>query len=38
VPVFAITRVMYASGRVVEVADPITIPGDRAVRWDEVTL
>ncbi|MEV6985356.1 GntR family transcriptional regulator [Sphaerisporangium sp. NPDC051017] len=31
VPVFAITRVMYAAGRAVEVADPIVIPGDRAI-------
>ncbi|GAA3251129.1 GntR family transcriptional regulator [Nonomuraea helvata] len=38
VPVFAITRLMYAGDRVVEVADPIVIPGDRAVRFDEITL
>jgi GntR family transcriptional regulator len=31
VPVFAIVRRMLAAGRVVEVADPIVIPGDRAV-------
>jgi GntR family transcriptional regulator len=31
VPVFAITRRMLAAGRVVEVADPIVIPGDRAL-------
>lgn len=30
VPVFAITRRMLAGGRVVEVADPIVIPADRA--------
>lgn len=38
VPVFAITRQMLSSGRVVEVADPIVIPGDRAVRVDRITL
>jgi GntR family transcriptional regulator len=38
VPVFSITRLMYVGGRVVEVADPIVVPGDRAVRWDEVSL
>jgi GntR family transcriptional regulator len=38
VPVFAITRQMYAAGRVVEVADPIVIPGDRAVRVDQISL
>jgi GntR family transcriptional regulator len=31
VPVFAITRRMLSDGRVVEVADPIVIPADRAV-------
>jgi GntR family transcriptional regulator len=31
VPVFAITRRMMAAGRVVEVADPIVIPADRAI-------
>lgn len=31
VPVFAITRRMLAGGRVVEVADPIVIPADRAI-------
>ncbi|MFC6081822.1 GntR family transcriptional regulator [Sphaerisporangium aureirubrum] len=31
VPVFTITRLMRAAGRVVEVADPIVIPGDRTV-------
>lgn len=31
VPVFAITRRMLSRGRVVEVADPIVIPADRAV-------
>ncbi|MEO3813677.1 GntR family transcriptional regulator [Sphaerisporangium sp. B11E5] len=31
VPVFAITRLMYSAGRVVEVADPIVIPGDRTI-------
>ncbi|GLW10108.1 transcriptional regulator [Microtetraspora sp. NBRC 13810] len=36
VPVFAITRQMLAANRVVEVADPITIPGDRAVRVDRI--
>ncbi|MGW4639441.1 GntR family transcriptional regulator [Sphaerisporangium sp. NPDC004334] len=38
IPVFAITRQMLASGRVVEVADPIVLPGDRAVRVDRITL
>ncbi|MFF5206405.1 UTRA domain-containing protein [Streptosporangium sp. NPDC000396] len=38
VPVFSITRQMYAKGRVVEVADPIVIPGDRAVRVDQISL
>ncbi|MGC5014916.1 UTRA domain-containing protein [Streptosporangium sp. DT93] len=38
VPVFAITRLMYAKKRVVEVADPIVIPGDRAVRVDRIVL
>ena len=38
VPVFAITRQMLAGGRVVEVADPIVIPGDRTVRVDRITL
>ena len=37
VPVFAVTRQMLAQGRVVEVADPIVIPGDRAVRVDRLT-
>jgi GntR family transcriptional regulator len=31
VPVFAITRRMFSAGRVVEVADPIVIPGDSAL-------
>lgn len=31
IPVFAITRRMLAGGRVVEVADPIVIPADRAI-------
>jgi GntR family transcriptional regulator len=31
IPVFAITRRMLAAGRVVEVADPIVIPADRAI-------
>lgn len=31
VPVFAITRRMLSAGRVVEVADPIVIPADRAI-------
>ncbi len=31
VPVFAVTRRMLSGGRVVEVADPIVIPADRAV-------
>ncbi|MFI0421524.1 GntR family transcriptional regulator [Spongiactinospora sp. 9N601] len=38
VPVFVITRLMYSGDRVVEVADPIVIPGDRAVRFDELRL
>ncbi|MEV7966604.1 GntR family transcriptional regulator [Sphaerisporangium sp. NPDC088356] len=38
VPVFAITRRMLAAGRVVEVADPIVIPGDRAVLDYQITL
>lgn len=38
VPVFAITRRTYSRGRVVEVADPIVIPGDRAVRVDSIKL
>lgn len=38
VPVFAITRRMLSRGRVVEVADPIVIPGDRAVRVDRILL
>lgn len=38
VPVFAVTRLMYAGGRVVEVADPIVLPGDRTVRFDEISL
>jgi len=38
VPVFAITRLMYSKKRVVEVADPIVIPGDRAVRVDHIAL
>ncbi|MEV7012475.1 GntR family transcriptional regulator [Streptosporangium sp. NPDC051022] len=38
VPVFAITRRMLSRGRVVEVADPIVIPGDRAVRVDQISL
>ncbi|MBG0833322.1 GntR family transcriptional regulator [Planomonospora sp. ID67723] len=38
VPVFSITRLMYSRGRVVEVADPIVIPGDRAIRSDRITL
>ncbi|WP_240506194.1 GntR family transcriptional regulator [Thermoactinospora rubra] len=38
VPVFSITRLMRSRGRVVEVADPIVIPGDRAVRVDRITL
>lgn len=38
VPVFAITRQTHARGRVVEVADPIVISGDRAVRVDSITL
>jgi GntR family transcriptional regulator len=38
VPVFSITRQMLAGGRVVEVADPIVIPGDRAVRVDRIKL
>lgn len=35
---FAITRRMLSRGRVVEVADPIVIPGDRAVRVDRILL
>lgn len=31
IPVFAITRRMLSRGRVVEVADPIVIPADRAI-------
>lgn len=31
IPVFTITRRMLAGGRVVEVADPIVIPADRAI-------
>ncbi|MEV0752597.1 UTRA domain-containing protein [Streptosporangium sp. NPDC050280] len=38
VPVFSITRLMYSKKRVVEVADPIVIPGDRAVRVDHIVL
>ncbi|WP_326635100.1 GntR family transcriptional regulator [Streptosporangium sp. NBC_01755] len=38
VPVFSITRLMYAQERVVEVADPIVIPADRAVRVDHIVL
>ncbi|GHH68747.1 transcriptional regulator [Streptosporangium violaceochromogenes] len=38
VPVFAVTRRMLSQGRVVEVADPIVIPGDRAVRVDRIVL
>ena len=38
VPVFAITRLMLAAGRVVEVADPIVIPGDRAILDYRITL
>lgn len=38
VPVFSITRLMRSRGRVVEVADPIVIPGDRAVRVDHMDL
>ncbi|MEV7907888.1 hypothetical protein [Streptomyces anulatus] len=38
VPVFAITRRMLSRGRVVEVAAPIVIPGDRAVRVDQIFL
>jgi GntR family transcriptional regulator len=38
VPIFAITRLMRARGRVVEVADPIVIPGDRVVRVDRIVL
>jgi GntR family transcriptional regulator len=38
VPVFAITRQMFSNGRVVEVADPIVIPGDRAVRVDRISI
>ncbi|WP_113699693.1 UTRA domain-containing protein [Nonomuraea lactucae] len=30
-PVFSITRRMLSEGRVVEVADPIVIPGDSAI-------
>ncbi len=38
VPVFSITRRMLAGGRVVEVADPIVIPGDRAVLDYDIPL
>ena len=38
VPVFAITRRMLSGGRVVEVADPIVIPGDRAVLDYDIPL
>lgn len=38
VPVFAITRQMFSNGRCVEVADPIVIPGDRAVRVDRISI
>ncbi|MGW0808669.1 GntR family transcriptional regulator [Nonomuraea sp. NPDC002799] len=38
VPVFAITRQMFSNGRVVEVADPIVIPGDRAARVDRISV
>jgi GntR family transcriptional regulator len=38
VPVFAITRQMFSNERVVEVADPIVIPGDRAVRVDRISI
>ncbi|MFC5828225.1 GntR family transcriptional regulator [Nonomuraea insulae] len=37
-PVFSITRLMFSHGRVVEVADPIVIPGDRAVRVDRISI
>jgi len=38
VPVFAITRQMSSGERVVEVADPIVLPGDRAVRVDRISF
>ncbi|MGV9600187.1 GntR family transcriptional regulator [Streptosporangium sandarakinum] len=38
VPVFSITRQTYSGERVVEVADPIVVPGDRAVRMDVIDL
>lgn len=38
VPVFAITRRMSSEGRVVEVADPIVLPGDRTVRVDRIAI
>ncbi|MEV1246042.1 GntR family transcriptional regulator [Nonomuraea sp. NPDC050022] len=38
VPVFAITRRMLAQGRVVEVADPIVIPADRAILDYQIKL
>ncbi|GII76296.1 transcriptional regulator [Sphaerisporangium rufum] len=38
VPVFAVTRRMLAAGRVVEVADPIVIPGDRTVLDYDIVL
>ncbi|MFG1612425.1 GntR family transcriptional regulator [Nonomuraea wenchangensis] len=38
VPVFAIIRQMFSDGRVVEVADPIVIPGNRAVRIDRISV
>lgn len=38
VPVFVLTRRMLSGGRVVEVADPIVIPGDRAILDYEILL
>lgn len=38
VPVLAITRRMLAGGRVVEVADPIVIPADRAILDYRISL
>ncbi|MEU9836446.1 GntR family transcriptional regulator [Streptosporangium sp. NPDC048047] len=38
VPVFSITRQTYSGERVVEVADPIVVPGDRAIRVDVIDL
>ncbi|MER7127936.1 GntR family transcriptional regulator [Streptosporangium saharense] len=38
IPVFSIVRRTLSQGRVVEVADPIVIPSDRAIRVDRIVL